>query len=583
VKSIRYLPAIALTSLIVFSPNPVRAEDPPPLVGSWSWNCSCPGTVPGGFTVSGPAWVKTTPEGNVVTAWSNPVNIYCSTLDLTDAWGGPIACWEAHQVQMGWIFGLAVDSQGYIYTVRQHSYWVRKYDPAGIPLDSLFVPFYPGGVEVTTDGRVYLTVAADTCVYVMDGEGDFITRFGVPGSEPGQMLHPEAIAAGPTGDIFVSDVERQAILRFDHDGDFLMEWGEPGDQPGQFDNPRGLAVDSLANVYVADTNNWRVQKFDGSGNLIYVLSTILEGRYHQPHGVAVDRAGYIYVGHNSPGADLFKFGPPPLPTADPDSSTVSCLRICPAGRFATSVTVRDGDGAPMPDLEVALDFSEAPSIDFCVREGTEPYHSSGHRRFTAITDAAGVATFPLRAGGTAADSVVTVWAGDVLLARRPVASCDQNGDLVVNPTDFGLILDKFGLGLPDATADMDCDGMVSSVDLSMFMQHLSANEQCLSGTAVELQAPPAGARLLPTVPNPLRGRGRIVFDLERRGTVSVRLCDVSGRVVRRAPGMADLPSGRHEWDWDGTDDRGRVVPAGVYFVVLEAGGRRSVARAVMVK
>ena len=53
--------------------------------------------------------------------------------------------------------------------------------------------------------------------------------------------------------------------------------------------------------------------------------------------------------------------------------------------------------------------------------------------------------------------------------------------------------------------------------------------------------------------------------------------------MQRGSGMADLPSGRHEWDWDGTDDRGRVVPAGVYFVVLEAGGRRSVARAVMVK
>jgi flagellar hook assembly protein FlgD len=45
--------------------------------------------------------------------------------------------------------------------------------------------------------------------------------------------------------------------------------------------------------------------------------------------------------------------------------------------------------------------------------------------------------------------------------------------------------------------------------------------------------------------------------------------DVAGRIVRT---LADgtLASGRHEQTWDGRDEAGKTVAAGVYFVRLDA-------------
>jgi flagellar hook assembly protein FlgD len=52
----------------------------------------------------------------------------------------------------------------------------------------------------------------------------------------------------------------------------------------------------------------------------------------------------------------------------------------------------------------------------------------------------------------------------------------------------------------------------------------------------------------------------------------VRLIDVTGRVVRK---LADgeLPGGAQPLTWDGRDDRGRAMPAGVYFARAEWQGR----------
>lgn len=86
-------------------------------------------------------------------------------------------------------------------------------------------------------------------------------------------------------------------------------------------------------------------------------------------------------------------------------------------------------------------------------------------------------------------------------------------------------------------------------------------------------APAASARFsLDTgQPNPVEGRTQIRYSLAREEKVSLRVYDVAGRVVRTLVDQV-LPAGDHATVWDGADEQGRRVPAGVYVYRLESAG-----------
>jgi len=73
-------------------------------------------------------------------------------------------------------------------------------------------------------------------------------------------------------------------------------------------------------------------------------------------------------------------------------------------------------------------------------------------------------------------------------------------------------------------------------------------------------------------PNPARGRTSIELGLPSRDHVDARVFDLAGRRVQTLE-SGWLDAGRHELTWDGTDARGRLVPAGVYFLEVRAGDR----------
>jgi hypothetical protein len=82
--------------------------------------------------------------------------------------------------------------------------------------------------------------------------------------------------------------------------------------------------------------------------------------------------------------------------------------------------------------------------------------------------------------------------------------------------------------------------------------------------------------LAPPSPNPFRGHAALRFGLSRAGEVRLEMFDVGGRRVRTlAEGMRS--AGSHLVPWDGRDDGGRPVGAGIYFVrlITPAGTYRS--------
>jgi flagellar hook assembly protein FlgD len=77
--------------------------------------------------------------------------------------------------------------------------------------------------------------------------------------------------------------------------------------------------------------------------------------------------------------------------------------------------------------------------------------------------------------------------------------------------------------------------------------------------------------LHPSYPNPFNPSTRISFDLPRPERVTLKIYDLTGRLVRVLVDEDSLPAGRHEATWQGRDDHGRKVAAGVYLYRLEAG------------
>lgn len=66
----------------------------------------------------------------------------------------------------------------------------------------------------------------------------------------------------------------------------------------------------------------------------------------------------------------------------------------------------------------------------------------------------------------------------------------------------------------------------------------------------------------------------IEFDIAREAPVSLRVHDVTGRLMRTLIDGATQPAGRQRASWDGHDAEGRPAPAGIYLITLDAGGIR---------
>ncbi len=102
-------------------------------------------------------------------------------------------------------------------------------------------------------------------------------------------------------------------------------------------------------------------------------------------------------------------------------------------------------------------------------------------------------------------------------------------------------------------------------------------------TATHADATPTAFRLLGAVPNPFNPSTEIRFELPAAARVDLTIYDAAGRLVRRLARGVELSAGVRSLPWDGADDAGRTVPAGVYVYRLKAGGETGTGRMMLVK
>lgn len=87
-------------------------------------------------------------------------------------------------------------------------------------------------------------------------------------------------------------------------------------------------------------------------------------------------------------------------------------------------------------------------------------------------------------------------------------------------------------------------------------------------------------RLYTPQPNPFRAHLAIRYSLATEGPVTLRVHDLTGRVVRTLC-ASSMKRGVYSITWSGTDDRGRELARGVYFCRLVAGSYRSTEKLVL--
>jgi hypothetical protein len=88
--------------------------------------------------------------------------------------------------------------------------------------------------------------------------------------------------------------------------------------------------------------------------------------------------------------------------------------------------------------------------------------------------------------------------------------------------------------------------------------------------------------VLTASPNPFTGSTRLELYNPVHAEVSIRIYDVAGRCVRRLTDRT-LPEGVHPFSWDGLDDSGRQVSAGIYMVRARSGKFRTTSKILFIR
>jgi hypothetical protein len=102
------------------------------------------------------------------------------------------------------------------------------------------------------------------------------------------------------------------------------------------------------------------------------------------------------------------------------------------------------------------------------------------------------------------------------------------------------------------------------------------------GTPVEEGELPLARGLAQNVPNPFNPMTTISFNLPQDGRTSLVVYDVAGKRIRTLVDT-NLKSGDHRFTWNGADDGGRQVSAGVYLYCLDSGTLHQVKRMTLIR
>ena len=154
---------------------------------------------------------------------------------------------------------------------------------------------HPQFIAVGDDGSIYVTDFGNKRIQKFSSTGEYLTHWGNGGKALGDLYNPSGIAVS-TDSVFVVDRDLNRIQKFSLDGEFIKTWGKKGIAEGQFFYPNGITVNN-GQLYVVDTGNQRIQIFSTDGKFLSSFGTsgLGEGQFLNAVGIDSDMDGNIYV------------------------------------------------------------------------------------------------------------------------------------------------------------------------------------------------------------------------------------------------------------------------------------------------
>lgn len=187
-------------------------------------------------------------------------------------------------------------------------------NPTRVPIGAPAVFNFPAGITLDDSGNVYVADHLNGRIAKVTPDGSVSTLAGrTPGKEAtaADLLlgNVEAIARDAQGNFYTAG--SHTIRKIAANGTVTVLAGAPeagyADGNGaqaRFNTPLGIALDAAGNVYVADTLNLRVRKITpagvvstvaGNGARAYLDGPALQASFGDPWGIALDKAGNVYV------------------------------------------------------------------------------------------------------------------------------------------------------------------------------------------------------------------------------------------------------------------------------------------------
>lgn len=180
---------------------------------------------------------------------------------------------------------------------------------------------FPAGIAADLADNVYVADLNDCTIRKITPDGMVSTVAGTPEETGGadghgpsaRFFYPTGIAADGAGNLYVADTYNHTIRKITPAGIVTTIAGEAemlGHADGKnssarFNGPKGIALDKAGNLYVADTDNHAIRKITPQGVVTTLAGTMgtrgyadgqgAAARFNQPSGVATDGAGNVYV------------------------------------------------------------------------------------------------------------------------------------------------------------------------------------------------------------------------------------------------------------------------------------------------